>query len=107
MFFRTILTAGAIGLLSTASYAGCGIDSGSVRIGGKSSPKFLNVIFHQNIDESTNGWTGAAIYAEAEAVLNVDQCQFIDNKTTNLDGCLLYTSPSPRDLSTSRMPSSA
>ena len=59
---------------------------GSVRIGGKSSPKFLNVIFHQNIDESTHGWTGAAIYAEAEAILNVDQCQFIDNKTTNLDG---------------------
>ena len=24
-----------------------------------------------------------------------------------VDGCLLYTSPSPRDLSTSRMPSSA
>ena len=27
--------------------------------------------------------------------------------TTKWDGCLLYTSPSPRDLSTSRMPSSA
>ena len=27
--------------------------------------------------------------------------------TTNLLSCLLYTSPSPRDLSTSRMPSSA
>ena len=26
---------------------------------------------------------------------------------TELDTCLLYTSPSPRDLSTSRMPSSA
>ena len=26
---------------------------------------------------------------------------------TQLHGCLLYTSPSPRDLSTSRMPSSA
>ena len=25
----------------------------------------------------------------------------------SIDGCLLYTSPSPRDLSTSRMPSSA
>ena len=25
----------------------------------------------------------------------------------NIKGCLLYTSPSPRDLSTSRMPSSA
>ena len=27
--------------------------------------------------------------------------------TANLSHCLLYTSPSPRDLSTSRMPSSA
>ena len=29
------------------------------------------------------------------------------NKTTKRKSCLLYTSPSPRDLSTSRMPSSA
>ena len=28
-------------------------------------------------------------------------------KIVTLIGCLLYTSPSPRDLSTSRMPSSA
>ena len=28
-------------------------------------------------------------------------------KTVNTPACLLYTSPSPRDLSTSRMPSSA
>ena len=28
-------------------------------------------------------------------------------KTISIDTCLLYTSPSPRDLSTSRMPSSA
>ena len=28
-------------------------------------------------------------------------------KRTDITGCLLYTSPSPRDLSTSRMPSSA
>ena len=27
--------------------------------------------------------------------------------TDHIDDCLLYTSPSPRDLSTSRMPSSA
>ena len=32
---------------------------------------------------------------------------FLDNFVTKLDSCLLYTSPSPRDLSTSRMPSSA
>ena len=30
-----------------------------------------------------------------------------NNNNTNNTGCLLYTSPSPRDLSTSRMPSSA
>ena len=29
------------------------------------------------------------------------------NKSSASSGCLLYTSPSPRDLSTSRMPSSA
>ena len=38
---------------------------------------------------------------------------WIDSETLNIDwgflfdSCLLYTSPSPRDLSTSRMPSSA
>ena len=35
---------------------------------------------------------------------------FLDSRILNLDtppACLLYTSPSPRDLSTSRMPSSA
>ena len=31
----------------------------------------------------------------------------VDNDYTIIGGCLLYTSPSPRDLSTSRMPSSA
>ena len=30
-----------------------------------------------------------------------------DEEVKNLKTCLLYTSPSPRDLSTSRMPSSA
>ena len=31
----------------------------------------------------------------------------VDQMVLNANGCLLYTSPSPRDLSTSRMPSSA
>ena len=31
----------------------------------------------------------------------------IDEQATKVRACLLYTSPSPRDLSTSRMPSSA
>ena len=33
--------------------------------------------------------------------------KFIDDIMLKVNGCLLYTSPSPRDLSTSRMPSSA
>ena len=31
----------------------------------------------------------------------------IDQKSKNIDACLLYTSPSPRDMRRSRMPSSA
>ena len=37
---------------------------------------------------------------------NADAVEFQWDATTNIP-CLLYTSPSPRDLSTSRMPSSA
>ena len=36
-----------------------------------------------------------------------DQAQNLINERSQLESCLLYTSPSPRDLSTSRMPSSA
>lgn len=38
MFMRTIMTAGALAVLSTAAHAGCGIDSGSVRIAGSDFP---------------------------------------------------------------------
>ena len=41
-----------------------------------------------------------------EFTMNISYGGLSKNKE-NLDGCLLYTSPSPRDLSTSRMPSSA
>ena len=37
----------------------------------------------------------------------LDPSSFIDPDGDGNKGCLLYTSPSPRDLSTSRMPSSA
>ena len=40
-------------------------------------------------------------------LMNSNQSNYIINKTDQIDNCLLYTSPSPRDLSTSRMPSSA
>ena len=36
-----------------------------------------------------------------------DICKSLENSGSSFYNCLLYTSPSPRDLSTSRMPSSA
>ena len=38
---------------------------------------------------------------------NLGVCRHCVGKKEETGGCLLYTSPSPRDLSTSRMPSSA
>ena len=42
-----------------------------------------------------------------QAIEDRDMIQIADALTDLLYVCLLYTSPSPRDLSTSRMPSSA
>ena len=59
------------------------------------SRKFLKLIKEENYTE--------AVEIAREQVEG--GAQIID---VNMDeGCLLYTSPSPRDLSTSRMPSSA
>ena len=44
---------------------------------------------------------------QARYVLNVDRVADNDLAIGEINLCLLYTSPSPRDLSTSRMPSSA
>ena len=46
-------------------------------------------------------------YTNADAVV-VNTCGFLDSaKAESLNACLLYTSPSPRDATLSRMPSSA
>ena len=55
--------------------------------------------FHPEVDRSTV-FQRLAIYKEK---YTENEAQFQEV----LDSCLLYTSPSPRDLSTSRMPSSA
>ena len=49
--------------------------------------------------------TGASV--EAKVVKHLKGDKVIVFKKKRRKGCLLYTSPSPRDLSTSRMPSSA
>ena len=59
------------------------------------------VMLHTNVGLA-NGAT-AAINAACDQI----PMFLMSGRTPVLEGCLLYTSPSPRDLSTSRMPSSA
>ena len=54
-------------------------------------------------DEAGDGTTTATILAQA---IVKEGCKYVTAGMNPMD-CLLYTSPSPRDLSTSRMPSSA
>ena len=49
----------------------------------------------------------AAAVVEEKTEFNVVLTEAGANKVSVIKACLLYTSPSPRDLSTSRMPSSA
>ena len=55
----------------------------------------------------TTGNDDRDAHVKNEDFFAVEQYPEITFKATNLNVCLLYTSPSPRDLSTSRMPSSA
>ena len=65
---------------------------------GKST--LFNVIAGDTISivKDTPGVTRDRIYAD---------CNWLDMNFTLIDTCLLYTSPSPRDMRRSRMPSSA
>ena len=59
----------------------------------------------RDLVERTPSWQIEAM-DDAAAMTDLDRVR--DNGIeANDEGCLLYTSPSPRDLSTSRMPSSA
>ena len=80
-----------IALVASSSFASAGSTDPEVAIG--------EVIVHQR-----GGGTSVAIKG-TWAFDDVLQVEF--PLTLVLSTCLLYTSPSPRDLSTSRMPSSA
>ena len=56
--------------------------------------------------------SGRRLGVVGEVIVDIDRREVVavglrDNPLTRFLPCLLYTSPSPRDLSTSRMPSSA
>ena len=88
---------------------------------GKILPKLQNLI--EQIDQDMNWllitepWCGDAAHCHPFVARFADMNEHITLEFQNRDApeseinkyltCLLYTSPSPRDLSTSRMPSSA
>ena len=55
----------------------------------------------------TRSHTGAAQGGMSAALANVEEDNWNWHAFDTVKGCLLYTSPSPRDQLTSRMPSSA
>ena len=87
-----------------------------------STPNISGVINNVLIDGNTAGGLGGGVYVDSEelqiresgclaggiASLGKDEyCNEISNNHADNGGCLLYTSPSPRDATLSRMPSSA
>ena len=61
-------------------------------------------LFHKAIHQSA-GWSIAEKNLDPEMPLNLSNQ--LSDELIGTNNCLLYTSPSPRDLSTARMPSSA
>ena len=62
------------------------------------------------INEFDAVWAGSFAISATHAVPDASimtMTEFLQVAKNMVDSCLLYTSPSPRDLSTSRMPSSA
>ena len=70
---------------------------------------FRNGKVYARRDEDGNdaGFGGCDREAVKVTVKNARLLSATDEKTCDLNGCLLYTSPSPRDQRGSRMPSSA
>ena len=95
---RVFLAAG-IAVLSTAVLAAC--SSGN---GNKEATKPVTYAYVFSLDPTTLDYTVSGNKSTKQVTGNV-----IDGLLENdqYGNCLLYTSPSPRDLSTSRMPSSA
>ena len=72
-------------------------------------PKILNAL---RIESKNPAGQEIALTAEVQQLLGDHRVRAVamsgtDGLVRGMEACLLYTSPSPRDLSTSRMPSSA
>ena len=77
-----------------------------LKYGNQATAPFTSQFIQQQLDQFTI--TTEGIQSQADDYLQQNLMEEDESLgTTEMDDCLLYTSPSPRDLSTSRMPSSA
>ena len=68
----------------------------------------MDVVDDVPVQQYSSGVTDAEGLASSPVTdISLDELQLVEPLAADTDFCLLYTSPSPRDLSTSRMPSSA
>ena len=73
----------------------------------------LNKLWDLNLDQETLCSLASTLGSDIPFFINggIQLCfgrgEILEKLDSNFEYCLLYTSPSPRDLSTSRMPSSA
>ena len=65
----------------------------------------MNHLFHTDEEDEERQWLEGMENQDEPEIKEAVRIQ--DPISTMMVTCLLYTSPSPRDLSTSRMPSSA
>ena len=77
-------------------------------VSGYCDERFLDAkeILEKSIDSGFELGCAISLEVKGEKVMDL-WGGYVDPDKTQLWDCLLYTSPSPRDLSTSRMPSSA
>ena len=90
---KTVLIATGLLSNSVTAFAACGISGGNVNIIGNEFPAI------QTIGKGAMACAGDGV----EVKTNLTK----EHKNLQVPGCLLYTSPSPRDKRQSRMPSSA
>jgi len=79
-------------------------------VAAKADYYFYGVSFADFLNDNDRLWGALAPYPEWDASrcnLRDDWPLWDDDRTGDPDSCLLYTSPSPRDRTRSRMPSSA
>ena len=74
-------------------------------------PPDVTRICHENLNDVPQIINGAGLNLQSSREFTGDNCQLRNVINTfslvDLSNCLLYTSPSPRDATLSRMPSSA